>query len=230
MEDHRSPVAGGDAVDEHRTFMDKIDFEQCDFESASVDGMLSMTNHCSRSNPNFSLTIYPASPSNHNICLNGSARRLLEEYFAGSSIEDATSSMDFGDTNQTSSIDVDGAIGILSGGASLANVSTMIDENSIWDQMWSVIGGAPSDSTQDNDLAINFEQPSVSWLHEPSRGTKLFNQSGVLPQPTAPAGPRKSHRARKSREGREADAKRFLREATPLHVHSINRFLRRPKC
>jgi len=119
-------------------------------------------------------------------------------------------------------------------GTSLANLSTTLDESSVWDQMWSVIGSGPSDS-------IWMSSEGGMWMSQDSlaHGSK----SCSLQPPRHPTASKKQDGPRGSGGGAhlrtrqwvaklgysERQAKRYLGESSPLHVNGIDRFLRKPE-
>jgi len=150
----------------------------------------------------------------------GPQRLLAEDPLLASSMD--ASSWDGVDATLVGSIDAaSDPLGMLS----LSNLSTMADENSIWDQMWSVFGNGPSDSLFEDSgqfgQSVEYLPLTTPWLKklQPAHnkcGRRGANESASKSLPGA-------HRPLKPK-ALEAVAKRSLGELTPLHVNGIDRF------
>jgi len=141
--------------------------------------------------------------------------------------------------------------GDLLAGASLGNVSTMVDENSLWEMMGSILGSGPGDSVflpsqSMSESNVGGQVGPLAHVSSPERlagttastwdhCTMAVPLTEPIPQPkTAPLSQREGGHFRRSRnwptrrrcsalspdEGQQA-----ICAATPLHVHSIDKFL-----
>lgn len=141
-----------------------------------------------------------------------------------------TTSWDGADVTPMNSIEVAGDP--LAALYSKADLSTMADETSIWDHMWSVFGGSgPSESEEMLDQSGGHIPFTMSWPKIKARPAhKRCEWQGDSKGPGSKGLPG-AHQALKgagksTSKALEAVAKRSLFESTPLHVHGIDRFLR----
>lgn len=207
---------------------DSLDLEHCPGPDADV-ALLDDSGKSPRCTDNveFGLTIVPASPalaSPRVIRTAEEADDSLQSPPEGASLE-----LLFGSTDT-------GGVGDPLAASSWANVSTMIDESSIWDQMWSVIGSGQEGSVwgeQDSQIELGCSVealPSFDSIPQPppviskksdgrtlGRAASRQRVGGSVPGAHRPARPKP----------KEAIAKKKLCAATPLHVRGIDRFLQK---
>lgn len=227
----------------NRTLMDTALTERSDGDLALLD---EAQRPCSPGRPCFpalDFTMLPASVGSHldrgrsfgsnaeNTLASG--RRTagapeVEDRLFGASLEGSSSL--FGgnsmDAAQTGSIDASSVNDPLLAGLSLGDLSTMLDENSIWERMWSVIGDGPTDSvllSQDSLAATSAARPVVKMYGR--RGSYGLSQALLRPGPTVSnvetTGLTGAHRPLR-RKSREVAAKIALRDFNPLHINGVD--------
>lgn len=170
------------------------------------------------------LTIAPAPRS-------GPRRSLTEDPLLSNSFDMQASSWDGADASALLG-SVDAASDPLTA-LSLANLSTMADETSVWDQMWSVLGGS-FDEPQFSDGPVALGQSveqlqahpfAMPWLQKRKPTHKTCGRRGNGNQSLGRTLPGAHQPLRTKARQVEAAAKRSLGEMTPLHVNGIDRFL-----
>jgi hypothetical protein len=224
-------------VDGNRALLNtSVDLERSDFDNESIDGR-GLATPSSPHRP-FSDRVGTAEAE-----IMRTGRRFSEAGDSATGSIEAGGSLDYADTLLSNSLE-ESSRDPLAAGLSLANLSTALDENSIWDQMWSVLGSGPSESVMETELSQVEDEPlgktaekhafTTPWpqVHRPV--SKVYGRPGSFGHALMRPGPVQSdleatkvpgqHRPLRPKV-REAVAQKALRESTPLHVRSIERFI-----